>query len=527
MTGIGDIAAARVYHEGTKHPGGFLMNPRHFYHPGLEPLPFKIYEGLESITLPLETSPIGLSALEAIAAPPRSADTTRLPDLTTLARLPDRTTLARLPDLTTLARLLYFSAGVTKRIRYSWGEMYFRAAACTGALYHIELYAACGNLPGLDAGVYHYEPHNHTLVRLRSGDFRAALVDATGAEPHIAAAPLILIYTDMWWRNAVKYQARAYRHTYWDGGTILSHTLAMCAAHDLPAHVVMGFGDPVINDLLGLDTSQEAAFALLAVGHTSEPAPPAPEVKPLHPKVRPISDRQITFQPILDVHAASSLPGGASAAAWRERTPPSSQPAGGLIQLPSPGELPSDPIETVIIRRGSTRRFSREPIMFEQLAVLLRQATQGLSADFLKPFGASLNMPYLIVHAVDGLAPGSYAYHPDRAALELIHEGQFRTEAGQLALGQDLAADSAANIYFMTDLGRTLDSFGNRGYRAAQLEAAISAGRMYLAAYGQQFGATGLTFFDDAVTRFFFPHAMDKAVMFLLAVGHKARRSGM
>src|SRR5574341_657821 len=363
--------------------------------------------------------------------------------------------------------------------------MYFRAAACTGALYHIELYAACGNLPGLDAGVYHYEPHNHTLVRLRSGDFRAALVDATGAEPHIAAAPLILIYTDMWWRNAVKYQARAYRHTYWDGGTILSHTLAMCAAHDLPAHVVMGFGDPVINDLLGLDTSQEAAFALLAVGHTSEPAPPAPEVKPLHPKVRPISDRQITFQPILDVHAASSLPGGASAAAWRER------------------------------------------IMFEQLAVLLRQATQGLSADFLKPFGASLNMPYLIVHAVDGLAPGSYAYHPDRAALELIHEGQFRTEAGQLALGQDLAADSAANIYFMTDLGRTLDSFGNRGYRAAQLEAAISAGRMYLAAYGQQFGATGLTFFDDAVTRFFFPHAMDKAVMFLLAVGHKARRSGM
>jgi hypothetical protein len=39
-----------------------------------------------------------------------------------------------------LARLLYFSAGITKQRAYPGGEIYFRAAACTGALYEIELY---------------------------------------------------------------------------------------------------------------------------------------------------------------------------------------------------------------------------------------------------------------------------------------------------------------------------------------------------------------------------------------------------
>jgi nitroreductase len=47
---------------------------------------------------------------------------------------------------------------------------------------------------------------------------------------------------------------------------------------------------------------------------------------------------------------------------------------------------------------------------------------------------------------------------------------------------------------------------------------------MYLAAYAQGFGATGLTFFDDDVTAFFSPHAADKSVMFLIALGYAARR---
>jgi nitroreductase len=94
--------------------------------------------------------------------------------------------------------------------------------------------------------------------------------------------------------------------------------------------------------------------------------------------------------------------------------------------------------------------------------------------------------------------------------------------AGHLGLGQALAADASVNIYFLTDLHRVLDRFGNRGYRAAQLEASITAGRIYLAAYTQHIGATGLTFFDDDVVEFFSPHAMGKSVMFLILLGKGA-----
>ena len=66
--------------------------------------------------------------------------------------------------------------------------------------------------------------------------------------------------------------------------------------------------------------------------------------------------------------------------------------------------------------------------------------------------------------------------------------------------------------------------FGNRGYRAAQLEAAVLGGRLYLAAYGQGFGASGLTFYDDEVTDFFSPHAAGKSVMFLVALGVPFKR---
>ena len=53
---------------------------------------------------------------------------------------------------------------------------------------------------------------------------------------------------------------------------------------------------------------------------------------------------------------------------------------------------------------------------------------------------------------------------------------------------------------------------------------AILAGKLYLAAYAQRLGASGLTFFDDDVTEFFSPHAEGMSVMFLIALGKSVKR---
>jgi SagB-type dehydrogenase family enzyme len=428
-----------------------------------------------------------------------------------------------------LASLLYYSAGITKRKQYSGGEILFRAAACTGALYHIELYLVCGDLPELPAGVYHFGPGDFALRCLRQGDYRQLLTQAAGGESAVAAAPLTVICTGTFWRNAWKYRARTYRHCFWDTGTMVANLLAVSAAHAVPAKVVMGFVDDVVNRLLGLDTVREVALALVPLGQPSHQLPSLPPaLAPLQLDTVPLSNKQVDYPAIREMHAASSLSQADEVATWRGRTPMPDWPAptGELFPLHplSAGQAPTDTIEQVILRRGSSRRFARAPISFAQLSTLLLRATQGIPADFLEPPRALLNDLYLIVNAVDDLPSGTYVFRRDQQALELLRHGAFRRDAGYLGLMQEIPADASVDVFFLTDLRAVLERFGNRGYRAAQLEAGLIGGKLYLAAYAQRLGASGLTFFDDDVTRFFGPHADDKSVMFLVALG-KAGRS--
>ena len=128
------------------------------------------------------------------------------------------------------------------------------------------------------------------------------------------------------------------------------------------------------------------------------------------------------------------------------------------------------------------------------------------------------------MHSVEGLKPGAYFFEREHNTLELLKEGEFRAEGHHLGLEQELPADACVDIFFLADLNRILERYGNRGYRAIQLEAGAIGGKIYLAAYAQHLGATGLTFFDDDVIKFFSPHAKDKSAIFLLAIGKPPKR---
>ncbi|HZU05643.1 MAG TPA: SagB/ThcOx family dehydrogenase [Chloroflexota bacterium] len=501
-----ETQAAWEYHNATKHSPESVRRSRHFLDWSNQPRPYKLYAHLEGQPLP----------------PPRVSAAPALPAIATVGMPRDQ---ERVPDLQTLAAVLHFSAGITKRLRYPGGVMAFRAAACTGALYHIELYVITGPLHALEAGVYHYGVHDHALRRLRAGDYRGVLVEATGQEPAVGTAPTLVAYTSTFWRNAWKYQARAYRHSFWDSGTILANTLAVAAAHQLPARVVAGFVDATVNRLLDVDGEREAAIALVPLGYApARRAGAAPPVDLLGLETVPVSPREVDYPLIRQMHAASALVRPDEVAAWRAAAPrlPRPAPAGPLIPLRPLEVLPQEPIETVIRRRGSTRRFAPTPITFEALSTVLAVATRGIEADFLPAPTAALTDLYLIVNAVEGLPSGTYVFHREQQALEQLAAGSFREEAGFLALAQQLGADAAVNVYFLADLAPILAALGNRGYRAAQLDASIAAGKLYLAAYALGLGATGLTFFDDLVTEFFAPHARGKSVMFLIALGQPA-----
>jgi SagB-type dehydrogenase family enzyme len=292
----------------------------------------------------------------------------------------------------------------------------------------------------------------------------------------------------------------------------------------------MGFVDEEVNSLLDLDTQREVAFSIVAVGWAPEPPARAQgEVRPLSLETVPLSRKEVDYPTMRETHAASSLTSVEEVSAWRGKGPLRSLAAarGRVLQLEPLGDLQIrlDGIEQVILRRGSTRQFARESITWEELSTLLDRATRGLSADFLEPAGTQLNDMYLIVNAVEGVSQGAYFFRREEGSLELLKEGDFREQAMYLGLEQVLPGDASVAIFFLSDLRPILERFGNRGYRATQLEAGILGGKLYLAAYAQRLGATGLTFFDDDVTNFFSPHAAGKSAIFLTAVGRSAHSS--
>ena len=510
-----DIEAAWRYHNGTKLSWEIVHSISHDLDFSIKPIPFKIYPHLEGEKLPGDLPSSGVPAL---AGPPAQV-------------------VGWVPTRLDLAKLFYFAAGITKRREFPGGEILFRAAACTGALYHIEIYLVCGDLPDLPAGVYHFGPHDFALRRLREGDYRGVLVEATGDEPAVSGAPAVIVTTSVYWRNSWKSQARAYRHAYWDSGTILANLLAVGAANRVPLKVVTAFVDEPVNRLLDLDNQREVALQLVPVGlNLGEAIPSPPEVAPLELEVAAYSSREVEYPAMSEMHTASSLHSVGEVKELWGNPPPlrDPQPRGNLFPLEpaSEAELPTDSIEAVILRRGSSRRFQRAPITYRQLSTILEQATRDVPADFLygpgdipraKPV-PGLNQLYLIVQDVEGLPSGSYVYRHEQAALEQLKVGSFREQAGYLGLQQELPADASVDAFFLTDLAAVLERYGSRGYRMAQVEAGIRAGWIYLAAYAQRLGAAGLSFFDDDVTEFFSPHAKGKSVMFLVALGRPRRQ---
>jgi SagB-type dehydrogenase family enzyme len=523
-----DTDATWQYHDGTKHSYLSIRTNPHFMDWANRPLLFKIYPKIEPIPLPQDVAQTGVAALSAISTSVPGISSS-VPSISTLTTRGDA-----IPSLQDLARILIFSVGITKKRVYPDGEIYFRAAACTGALYEIELYVVTSALPGLDAGVYHFNPGDVSLRLLRKGDFRGNLARATAMEASVTRAPTTIICTGTYWRNAWKYQARTYRHFGWDNGMQLANMLAVSTASGLPAAIVTGFVDAEVNRLLDLDARREVSLCLVPIGRASESSLHAvKDIPALGLETIPLSRSEVEYPAMLEMHEASSLESEQQVREWRERLQEFSSSSDSwmtrkAIELqPLPDEAePKDSIEQVILRRGSTRKFDRKAsITFAQLSTILDRATRWLPADFLRPPGPQLNDLYLIVNSVDGLAAGAYFFQRAHDSLKLLKEGKFRAEAGYLGLQQELPADACVDIFFLADLKSILERFGNRGYRAVQLEAGAIGGRMYIATYTQRLGATGLTFFDDDVINFFSPHAEGKSAIFLLAIGKPLKRT--
>jgi SagB-type dehydrogenase family enzyme len=493
-----NTSAAAELHQRTKHTWQRIRANSRGLDWGNHPFPFKLYPDLEPLPLPRKLPDSSLPATQVLSGH-SSAPASAL-------------------DLAGLARLLFFAAGVTRILH----GVLFRAAPSAGALYPTELYAVCGPLADLPAGVYHFEPAEFALRRLRDGDFRAHLA-AAASEPAIAGLPLCLVLTGIPWRTTWKYRERGWRHLFWDAGAIVANLLAVAAAAGLRTRVLLGFVDQEVSGLLGLGQPEEYPLGLVTVAAPAAAAATGiPRLEPISQRTRPLSRSPRSYPLVAAAQRAGELPSAEAVSAWRDQASRlRAQPATRSLAAGEAGQAraATDTIEAVILRRGSTRRFAQQSMPRGALGWALAAATRAVPSDFVPP-QATLLEHFLAVHAVEGLPPGAYRWR--EGEFQLVRGGAERGRTRSLCLGQDLGGDAAATVFHCAQLEPILAALGARGYRAAQLEGGVAAERLQLAAFALGVGATGLTFLDDEVSAFFGTPA---APMLTVAVGVPAYRA--
>lgn len=434
--------------------------------PGNRPAPFKRYVGLDTTPLPKDFG-------DAVPTGPL--------------------------DVAAVARLLFFTAGVTRASssRAFEDRTYFRTAMSAGNLHPVEVYVVCTGVDGIADGVHHFAPLEFGLTTLRSARF------AGGAQ-------CTFVFTGLPWRTAWKYGERGFRHLYWDAGTMLANLLAVAGDRGLDIGVWTGFVDDDVARLVGIDGVTELPLTLVSIGTSDPPAVPS-DLPSLDVKVEAISPHPITFPLIAEAQLAGALADAGAVEEWRAHAI-DGRPARAEIG-PPPATAHDDSIEEVILRRGSTRIMRPEPAPAELLRWGMAYGAQAVPADFVMP-GTTLLEHNLSIHGIEGVDPGAYRWRD--GDLELVRPGQFREITQQLCLDQPLGGDSAYTAFHCARLDTVLGTLGARGYRVAQLEAGVASGRLSLAAFTLGCGATGLTFFDEPVRRFFATRA---SCMLVTSVG--------
>ena len=86
-----------------------------------------------------------------------------------------------------LSQLLWSAYGITEPGRG------LRTTPSAGATYPLEIYVIIGNVTDIETGVYRYNPLNHEITEVKSGDIRSQLSAAALRQTMVEDAPITIV----------------------------------------------------------------------------------------------------------------------------------------------------------------------------------------------------------------------------------------------------------------------------------------------------------------------------------------------
>lgn len=472
-----------------------------------------------------------------------------------------------------LSRLLIDSYGLTAKVMtYSGEPMYLRSAPSAGGLYPAEIYLVSRGTSLLPAGLYNYQVRTHSLLRYWDAHPWSDLQAACFWHPALETTQLALVVSAVFQRSAWRYQDRAYRRVFLDTGHLLGNLEVASTLCDYRPHLIGGFADQQVNQLLYLDGAEESAIALLALAdlfQVEQNLSPARSAlpSPVHTEIAAVADGELLgylhqnttisaesgFGQLEQKSNDTRLPApirAASSTVTAESTPDQADassadkynfPFGITVSTKtqpilwgddnaSPPENRLKALEDTLLTRRSTRRYTSAPLSRADLFALLDFAYHPAHyrlQDFDQApdyFDLSLIETFVAISNVESLEPGCYYYAPQAEELRQIRFNQFHKDLHFLCLGQELGRDAGAVIFHTADLAAAVAKYGDRAYRYLHMDAGHLGQRLNLAATRRQLGVSGIAgFFDDQVNELLsIPD--EEAVLYITTVGQKSNR---
>ena len=498
------VTETLLYHEQTKHHFHRYARSAGFMDWANQPNPFRFYEGVTAVRLPLLQEDPASEHL-ALYESSRNAfqDFTR----------------------ETIGAFLELSLGLSAWKSIPGNSWALRMNPSSGNLHPTEGYLILPALPGVTAGVFHYNSYLHAL------EPRAEVSETLWPQikQHLHSDGFLVALTSIFWREAWKYGERAFRYCQHDVGHALAALSFSANLLGWKVTWLNAVSDEEIGRLLGFDQTQWPEFELehpelLCFVHRSgEQGIPrdlsceiVSEFSGLRFQGRPnrLSEDHVDWEIISRVAEATAKPKHEEAALT---VPVRPRP---FYAPPTQSGIPAAQI--IRQRRSAVAFDGVSSITKDQFCAMLDKT---LPRDGSAPFDLGLTVScvhlLLFVHRVTGLEPGLYfllraerdlpalqqkghrhfLWRPvdETLPLYLLQAGDFQSTAASVSCGQSIAGESAFSLGMIARFREEVETAPYR-YRQLFWETGMIGQVLYLEAEAAGVRATGIgCFFDDPV----------------------------
>lgn len=431
-----------------------------------------------------------------------------------------------------ISRILGCSYGLTAKIATMGSPLYLRSAPSAGGLYPAEVYLISRGTEFLPAGLYSYQGQSHSLLLFWESDVWTNLQSACFWNPVLENTDIALVTSAIFYRSAWRYEDRAYRRIFLDTGHLLGNIELSASINDYRAHLIGGFNDIQMNELLYLDSEKESVMTVIPLAdllNIRQNLPPSTTALPsatttVYPKIAE-GELLSSLQRATIIAADEKIEAAVTPSNWEDKYNfPFCLKVSVTSRPVNWGEDLID-LESTMLKRRSTRAYSGASLSLDELRALLHftYQPQDYVGQNLDPnpdyFALDLLETFIAVSAVTGLEEGCYYYAPKAQELRQIRFKNFRQELHYLCLGQDLGRDAAAVVFHTADLSKAVAKYGDRVYRYLHADAGHLGQRLNLAAIHLGLGVSGIGgFFDDQVNEVL-GIPSDEAVIYITTLG--------